>query len=124
MNLHDFLEHVSSTADSFFVVRNADGTLSGIVSLSNVRAVVAEQEFLEHVLVSDAMWPLKSIDPGADLGTALQLFLGSGYDHLPVIDPKSPQEVLGMLSQGQIFSAYNAELVRRRLDDQETEENS
>lgn len=115
MNLRDFLNHVSSTADSFFVVRGANGKLAGIVSLSNVRSVVSDQEFLEHVLVTDAMWPLKTVAPNVDLRDALGVFLESGYDHLPVVDPNQPAEVLGMLSQSQIFSAYNAEILRRRL---------
>lgn len=115
MTLHDFLDHVSSTADSFFVVHNASGTLTGIASLSNVRSVVGDQDVLEHMLVSDAMWPLKSIGPDMELGKAMTLFLSSHYDHLPVIETSAPNVVLGMLSQQQIFAAYNAELVRRRL---------
>jgi CIC family chloride channel protein len=116
MNLQEFLEHVSSTADSFFVVHNPDGELTGIVSLSNVRSVVSDHDFLQHMLVTDAMWPLKSVESYANLDSALQLFLDSGYDHLPVIDPSDPHKVLGMLSQQQIFAAYNAELLRRRLE--------
>jgi hypothetical protein len=32
-----------------------------------------------------------------------------------VVDPAEPRQVLGMLSQQQIFAAYDAELLRRRL---------
>lgn len=115
MNLKDFLAHVSATADSFFVVHDAHGDLAGIVSLSNVRAVVAEGDFLSMMLVTDAMWPFKSVSPRDDLRTALTVFLDSRYDHLPVVDPAEPRRVLGMLTQQQIFAAYNAELLRRRL---------
>lgn len=115
MSLAAFLHHVSTTADSFFVVRGKDADLVGIVSLSNVRHVVADQDFLDHMLVSDAMWPFKSLAPDTDLRDALRVFLDSGYDHLPVVDPARPREVLGMLSQQQIFAAYNAEILRRRL---------
>lgn len=116
MNLSDFLDHVSSTADSFFVVHNAKGDLTGIASLSNVRSIVGDQDVLAHMLVTDAMWPLRSVSPDMELGTAMSLFLTSRYDHLPVIDPARPNEVLGMITQQQIFAAYNAELVRRRLE--------
>lgn len=116
MSLHKFLEHVSKAADTFFVVRNPDGKLAGIVSLSNVRSVVSDHEFLEHMLVSDAMWPFLSVPPEMNLRDALAVFLESGYDHLPVVDPKNPDEPIGMLSQQQVFSAYNAELLRRRLE--------
>lgn len=117
MNVRDFLQHVSATADSFFVVHNGRGELAGIVSLSNVRSVVSEQEYLDIILVNDAMWPFKSLAPDTDLRAALRTFLESGYDHLPVVDPREPNRVLGMLSQQQIFEAYNAEIVRRRLGD-------
>jgi CBS domain-containing protein len=61
------------------------------------------------------MWPFRSVDPKMDLRAALRVFLESGYDHLPVVDPAKPTEILGMLSQQQIFAAYNAEILRRRL---------
>ncbi|ACY15031.1 chloride channel protein [Haliangium ochraceum] len=115
MNLRDFLEHVARAADSLSVVHDAKGALVGIVSLSNVRAVVSETEFLSFMLVTDAMWPLRTLAPDDDLRTALEVFLDSKYDHLPVVDPAEPRRVLGMLSQQQIFAAYNAELLRRRL---------
>lgn len=115
MNLKDFLAHVSATADSFCVVRDAAGDLAGIVSLSNVRAVVDEGDFLSFMLVTDAMWPFRSISPHDNLRTALAAFLDTRYDHLPVVDPAEPRQILGMLSQQQIFAAYDAELLRRRL---------
>jgi CIC family chloride channel protein len=119
MTISAFLEHVSKAADSFFVVHDRDGKLVGTVSLSNVREVVTESAFLEAAVVGDAMWPLKAVSPSLDLKAALDLFLQSGYDHLPVVAPTDPQKVLGMLSQQQIFAAYNAEILRRRLDDEE-----
>jgi CIC family chloride channel protein len=116
MNLRAFLAHVSATADNFFVVHSPrTGELVGTVSLSNVRSVVADQEFLDIVLVGDAMWPIESLTPETDLRRALRAFLSSGYDHLPVIDPDQPAVVLGTLSQQQVFAAYNAEMLRRRL---------
>ncbi len=118
MNLRDFLEHVSQTADNFYVVADADGKLEGIVSLSNVRSVVAEGDVLDFVLVNDAMWPFKAVSPDTDLRSALQTFLESGYDHMPVVAEDDPNRVLGMLSQSQIFAAYNAEILRRRLLDE------
>ena len=121
MNLRDFLQHIATTADSYFVVHGADGRLVGTVSLSNVRPVIAEQEHLEIVLVSDAMWPFKSLAPDVDLRTALTVFLETGYDHLPVVDPETPDKVLGMLSQQQIFTAYNEELARRRMADEDSD---
>ncbi len=116
MTLRGFIEHVSKSADTFFVVRNPDGKLAGIVSLSNVRSVVSDTEFLDHMLVSDAMWPLLSVGPDMNLRDALLIFLETGYDHLPVIAPDNENEPLGMLTQQQVFAAYNAELLRRRLD--------
>lgn len=117
MTIPAFLEHVAQAADSYFAVHGAKDELVGVVSLSNVRSVVTEMEYLDAALVGDAMWPLKSVSPDLDLKAALEVFLESGYDHLPVIDEKEPTVILGMLSQQQIFAAYNAELLRRRLEE-------
>jgi hypothetical protein len=61
------------------------------------------------------MWPFRELQPQQNLRTALRVFLDSGYDHLPVVEPDTPTQVAGMLSQQQIFAAYNAEILRRRL---------
>ncbi|WP_428269625.1 chloride channel protein [Haliangium sp.] len=115
MTLQTFLERVSATAQPAFVVHDNKGALVGIVSLANVRSVVAEDDFLSFMLVTDAMWPFRSLTPSDDLRAALEAFLDTGYDRLPVVDPAHPNEVLGMISQQQIFVAYNAELLRRRI---------
>jgi chloride channel protein, CIC family len=115
MSLADFLSHVAGTAESFFVVADRHGQPVGMVTLGNVRSVVTEQEHLDIVLVGDAMMPVRSVAPGADLRAALTTFMETGHDHLPVIDPDQPHTVLGLLSQRQIFAAYHAEILRRRL---------
>jgi CBS domain-containing protein len=116
MRLADFLEHVSTTAESFFVVSKPTGEPCGVISLDHVRSIVGEDdEHLDVMLVSDAMTPLHSVAPGAHLRDALDALVASGHDELPVIDPARASEVLGMISQRRISAEYNAEILRRRL---------
>ncbi|RMH38865.1 MAG: chloride channel protein [Deltaproteobacteria bacterium] len=118
MDLRTFLDRCAHSPDSFFVVRGPDGRLAGVASLGAVRAVVADQDVLDVFVVGDAMTPLVSVAPGDNLRTALDRFVQTGYDRLPVIDPDRPDEVLGVLSLHQVYSAYHAELLRRRLADE------
>jgi CBS domain-containing protein len=121
MSIRDFLDKVTQTADAFFVVRRSrDNKLVGIVSLSNVRSVVTEGEFLDAIVVGDAMWPVICVKPTLTLAECLDVFVDSGYGHLVVVDPDDPDVVLGMIAHAQILETYNAEIVRRQLDDDPT----
>jgi CIC family chloride channel protein len=115
MRLREFLDHVSSTAEWFFPVVDSGGTLCGVVSLPDVRAVVGDPGALDIVVVGDAMAPLVTVAPRASLRTALGVFMKCGYSQLPVVDPATPQKVVGLLSQQDLIGAYNAEILRRRV---------
>lgn len=120
MSIRDFLDKVTRTADAFFIVRrNSDNKLVGIVSLSNIRSVVTEGEFLDAIVVGDAMWPVICVTPDLTLAECLDVFLESGYGHLVVVARDDPDTVLGMISHQQILETYNAEIVRRQLDSED-----
>ncbi len=112
MSIRDFLQRVTETADGFFIVRDTDDKLVGSVSLSNVRSIVTEGEFIDAIVVGDAMWPIITVSPTLDLAKTLDIFVQSGYGHLVVVDPEKPTEVMGMISLAQILSAYNDEALR------------
>ncbi|MCP4447908.1 MAG: chloride channel protein [Myxococcales bacterium] len=120
MPLGDFLAHVSATAESFFVVENGKKELVGTVSLDHVRSVVSESEVLDFLLVNDAMTPLYSVAPGASLGTALNAIVENCHEYVPVVDPEGDGSILGTISQRQIAAEYNAEILRRRLQQNTT----
>jgi CIC family chloride channel protein len=115
MRLRDFLAHVTKTGDWIFPVVDADGALKGVVSLADVRGVIADTDALDVVVVGDAMLALRTIHPEASLRTALALFMQTGYPHLPVVNPIEPNKVLGFLAQQDLIRAYNAEILRRRV---------
>jgi CIC family chloride channel protein len=116
MRLADFLAHVAETAEWFFPVVDREGRPVGMVSLAEVRAVIADEGALDILLVGDAMLPLYSVAPQSSLRTAIAMFAASGHDRLPVIDPAQPHEVKGLLTQQAVMGAYNAELLRRKID--------
>jgi len=115
MRLRDFLVRVSQTAEWFFPVVDKDGTLRGVVSLGDVRSVIADAEVLDVVVVGDAMAPLRTVHPEASLRAALGVFMQTGHSQLPVVSPLEPNRVLGLLSQQDLIAAYNAEILRRRV---------
>jgi CIC family chloride channel protein len=115
LSLRDFLRHVSDTAEWFFAVVDPSGRPVGMLSLADVRAVIADDSALDVLLVGDAMLPLYSVAPAASLRTAIAVFAASGQDRLPVIDPQNPSQIVGLLGQRAVLAAYNTELLRRRL---------
>jgi CIC family chloride channel protein len=115
MRLSDFLDHVHKSAEWFFPVVDKHGGLVGVVSLTDVHAVIGDESALEILLVGDAMLPAHTVAPSSSLRTAIATFAASGQDRLPVVDPTQPSQVLGTLAQQAVLGAYNAELLRRRV---------
>jgi CIC family chloride channel protein len=115
MRLREFLALVTQTGEWIFPVLDQAGNLRGIVSLADVRSVIADSDALDVVVVGDAMQPIKTVHPEASLRTALAMFMQTGYGHLPVVNPLEPNRVQGFLSQQDLIRAYNAEILRRRV---------
>jgi CIC family chloride channel protein len=115
MHLRQFLDHVSATAESFFVVTNKDGKFVGTVSLDHVRSVVADTDALDFLVVSDAMTPFFYVTPDASLGDALKKIVENGHEYAPVLASDDSHELLGLISQRKIAAEYSAEILRQRL---------
>lgn len=117
LTLRDFVfDHVLRRGQRALLVTDGD-RLRGIVSITDARDVPQEQwasTTVERVMTSA---PLRTVGPGADLGSALQLLVDGTFNQLPVVDEGRP---VGMLSRAdilrylQLHDELQVELRRRR----------
>ncbi len=96
------------TTQHYYPVVDDDGRMVAILSANDVRQMVDDRHVGAVVIASDiAVVDVVTLTPDTDLESALQRFVSLDVDALPVVDPKDPGKVLGMLSRRGLIRAYN-----------------
>jgi CIC family chloride channel protein len=115
--LRELINVLQKSKHSTFPVTDNQNRLVGMLSLKDFREIVFEDSLFDIVIARDiATIPAISVTPGDNLATALQLIDQNGVGHLPVIrGADGHKEVIGILSQSDIMSAYNHALEERGL---------
>lgn len=98
-----------------FPVLNEDGSLFGMVSLSDHRRVMMAGEGLSNdLLVRDiATQDLVTVLPGETVGTALRRMAPRDLSRLPVVSRENPRRLLGVVRRNDIVRAYEVGAIRR-----------
>ena len=108
---------ISGTSELVFPVKNAEGKLTGILALQDVRCVVFEACLHDLVLVKELMRPPVVVHPDMSLYDALMLFIETDLSQLPVATSERPDAVLGMLGRQHVFTAYTTTLRHLKQED-------
>jgi len=56
-----------------------------------------------------------TLTPHDNLNTAIEKFSLKDLGEIPVVDFANRKKVVGMLKRGDVFNAYNKEIIRRRI---------
>ncbi len=113
--LEEVIRRVAHSRNSYFPVVDEHGALVGIFSLSDLRAVLEDDAVYEGIVAMDlATFPVLTVTPEDDLHTALRRMTQKNIDELPVVDPKEPTRVIGMLRRKEVIAAYDQHLARLR----------
>lgn len=115
-SIEEVLKFVSETTFSNFPVIDRKGRMIGIISLNDMRRVIFDEEVLRGLVIArDISTPeVVTISLDDDLSAALKGLTMVNVDDIPVVDPKDPTKVVGMLTRKDILSAYHRELMRLR----------
>jgi CIC family chloride channel protein len=116
MDIHKLLENVVDRESFYFPVVDNDNLLTGIVSFQDIRSVLFEEDLKGLVrvkyLLSRNVIVLREND---NLNTAIEKFAVKDIGELPVVDRFNDRKIVGMLKRGDVISAYNRELIKRRF---------
>ncbi len=105
----DLIHVVARSAETLFPVVDAQGRLTGIFTLRDLRLALLGAEWGPLVIADDLAYrPVISVTPDDDLHTALRRFTELNIDEIPVVDPKDPSHLLGLLSRRQLSMAYSS----------------
>ncbi|WP_243438355.1 chloride channel protein [Fundidesulfovibrio soli] len=100
---------VSNTEDVAFPVRGADGSITGLLDVRDVRPVIFEKSLYPLLVVRDLARPPVLLVPEQDLHQALMSFVESRTDQLPVVDPDDRSTILGFLTMRALLAAPREE---------------
>ena len=116
MKLKSLLQFLPRSHKTTFPVVDAEGLLSGILSIQDLRELVYE-EGLEELIVAKELARDKVLTVTAkdNLDAAMQKIGSRNIDYLPVVAEDNPRRLVGMVSRQDIIAAYNRSLLEREL---------
>jgi CIC family chloride channel protein len=115
MNFRKILDLVSSTTASQYPIVNAQGELTGMLTLDTVRKVIQEEEIFDLLVAKDlGNIDFPTVTPQDNLNKALDKLTKIDQEEILVVDEKDPKRILDLLSRRDIIIAYNRELQEQR----------
>ncbi len=113
--LKDILRLVSQTTQHTFPVVNADGKLSGIFSLTDLRELLYEQEAQSLIVAQDiANDEVLTVSETDSLQRAVDLLTIGNLAELPVVSDDS--RLLGVITRADIIGGYTHRLAELRAE--------
>jgi CIC family chloride channel protein len=107
----EIVRRVAQSAETLFPVVDAQGQLTGIFTLRDIRLALLGSEWGPLVLADDlATRPVRSVTPDDDLHTALKRMTELNSDELPVVARDDPGRLLGLLGRRELVAAYTAQI--------------
>jgi CIC family chloride channel protein len=116
-DIHELLEMVVEGESFYFPVVDDDDLLTGIISLQDIKSVIFEEDLKRILRVKNIIRTHNVIVLTADdtLNTAIEKFALKDIGEIPVVNIFNRRKVLGMLKRGDVISAYDKELLRRKI---------
>ncbi len=113
MTFKEFINFVRDKKHTCFPVVDDQGNLCGIISFQNFREMLGRED-IENIRVKDLKTsPVITIFPEDSLETAMSKMRYHHIERLPVVDPNNPKKLVGILSQRDVWSAYNKALLEK-----------
>ncbi|MFQ5441848.1 MAG: chloride channel protein [Thermodesulfobacteriota bacterium] len=114
MALGAILQLVEKSPYPHFPVLNDKGELVGMLSISDLKPILAEMKDLCELLVAaDIMTEdVVCLTLGDNFETAFEVFEGKQISTLPVVRRKGGREILGILKKSTVLAAYNEKILK------------
>ncbi|MBU2491856.1 MAG: chloride channel protein [Bacteroidetes bacterium] len=111
-------ELLESHHNTFYIV-NKEKKLTGTISTSELRPIIAEYEQLRDMLVVNdiARHEVLKVSESDDLDYVLKLFGEKNVDELPVISKTVPGKVIASVWRQDVIALYNRESLKYNLAD-------
>ncbi len=115
MALPDILQRIASADSAYYPVVDAEGSMTAIFSVNDIRRILNEEIPPGLVIARDiGVAEVVTASPMEPLTDVLRKLSSRGLDELPVTDPLNPGQVLFMLSRRAVLARYTSELEKKR----------
>ena len=112
--LADFRTNFPLGGAKYVVAVDADGACAGVIDVAEAHSPERDGEGL----IADVLTPTPQIlRAGDSVRSALELFIRTETEVLPVVDSIDHHRVVGLLSESYALRRYNQELERRRAEE-------
>lgn len=113
----EMVQRVISGRDPYFPVVNGNNEITGIISMHDLKEYLYQRDMLQNLLIADdvANHHVETVTVNDNCQTVLDKTDRNKWEGLPVVDPKNPRMILGMIWRKDILDAYNKEIARRDL---------
>ena len=107
----ELVRRVADSSETLFPVVDAEGRLTGIFTLRDVRLALRGSDWGPLVVADDlATRPVLTVTPRDDLHTAIKRLTELNVDEIPVVAPDDPTRLIGLLDRREVVSAYSAQI--------------
>jgi CIC family chloride channel protein len=119
MTLGQFANFIEQTQHTNFPLVNAQGELTGIISVQDFMGVVFERDLMDLVVVKElATTKVITAHADEDLDQTMRKIGYRNIEQVPVVDRESHSKLIGIISRRDIVAAYNRALMTRTLEEQ------
>jgi CIC family chloride channel protein len=113
MRFEEILKLIVQSSQANFPVVDQEGSLKGILSLTDIRRVMLEKELHRLLIAKDiAIEEVLTVIPEDTLDTALKKMTSAEIRELPVVSKEDSRALLSMLSRKDIIRTYHDEIER------------
>ena len=112
MPFRKILETISYSKNFYFPVIDNKGDMTGILSFSDIREVIFEEQLGDLLIAEElANKNVSVLTPQQNINDAIEIFSKLDVDQLPVVRSEDKLKVIGMLTRGDMMAAYNREVL-------------
>jgi CIC family chloride channel protein len=117
MKFDEVINHVVASHERYFPVANRRGTISGIISINDIKEHLYDREMLQHVLIAEDISNkfFETVTPGDNCQDALDIMSRHDLDGLPVVKSAKSKKLIGMVWRKDIVDEYNREIEKRDI---------
>ena len=118
MTLGQFAKFIEKTHHTNFPLVNAEGELTGIISVQDFMGVVFERDLMNLVVVKElATTDVITAHADEDLDQTMRKIGYRNIEQVPVVDRETHRKLVGIISRRDIVAAYNRALMTRSLEE-------
>jgi CIC family chloride channel protein len=119
MTLGQFARFIEQTQHTNFPLVNAQGELTGIISVQDFMGVVFDHDLMNLVVVKElASTDVITAHADENLDQTMRKIGYRNIEQLPVVDRATHRKLIGIISRRDIVAAYNRALMTRTLEEQ------